>query len=150
MQGQRTGALLPRADDSKSAALAREICEGCPAKVECLAEALTQEGNAGRVNHFGIRGGTGPEEWWQLYQLGLAVAAVAESVLEPEPQLVRSKRQPAGCGTRVGYQKHLEEVCALCRYANTAADRRLRSTGSTREAAWLSSRTASNDRRFRL
>jgi hypothetical protein len=40
-----------------------------------------------------------------------------------------------GCGTRPGYQRHLREqteICAPCRKANAAADRRLQATGSTR------------------
>lgn len=40
-----------------------------------------------------------------------------------------------GCGTRPGYQRHLREkteICAPCRKANSAADRRLQTTGSTR------------------
>ncbi|MFD4263966.1 WhiB family transcriptional regulator [Streptomyces sp. NPDC058534] len=45
------------------------------------------------------------------------------------------RRQPVKCGTRPGYQKHLRdktEICEPCRIANTQADRRLRTTGSTK------------------
>jgi hypothetical protein len=43
-----------------------------------------------------------------------------------------------GCGTRPGYQRHLRDkttICAPCRKANSAADRRLQATGSTRVTA---------------
>lgn len=42
------------------------------------------------------------------------------------------------CGTRGGYQKHRrdgEPACDPCRAANSAADRRLRNTGTTQAAA---------------
>jgi hypothetical protein len=45
---------------------------------------------------------------------------------------------PVVCGTRGGYQKHRrngEKACDPCRYANAAADRQLRTTGSTVPAA---------------
>lgn len=43
-----------------------------------------------------------------------------------------------GCGTRPGYQRHLREgteICGPCRKANSAADRRLQTTGTTRASA---------------
>lgn len=43
-------------------------------------------------------------------------------------------KAPVVCGTRRGYRKHLaagEPACDACRHANAAADRRLRTTGST-------------------
>ncbi|CAM5619228.1 Transcriptional regulator WhiB OS=Streptomyces aurantiogriseus OX=66870 GN=whiB PE=3 SV=1 [Streptomyces aurantiogriseus] len=46
-------------------------------------------------------------------------------------------REPAKCGTRSGYQKHVREktvICGPCRQANTDADRRLRRTGTTKVA----------------
>lgn len=42
------------------------------------------------------------------------------------------------CGSRTGYrlhQKHGEVTCYRCRGANAAADRRLKATGSSLEAA---------------
>lgn len=44
------------------------------------------------------------------------------------------------CGSRTGYrlhQRHGEQTCYRCRGANTAADRRLRETGTSREAESL-------------
>lgn len=48
------------------------------------------------------------------------------------------RRKPAVCGTRSGYSKHRRErtdICDPCRAANSAADRRLRSTGTSRAAS---------------
>ena len=50
----------------------------------------------------------------------------------------RRGRQPAKCGTRSGYARHLREkteICGPCRQANTDADNRLRRTGTTKAAA---------------
>ncbi|MEU6990305.1 hypothetical protein ABZ953_06540 [Streptomyces sp. NPDC046465] len=58
----------------------------------------------------------------------------------PPAQSTKPKvaRQPAQCGTRSGYQRHVrlkEPIDAACRQANTDADNRLRRTGSTKAAA---------------
>lgn len=61
--------------------------------------------------------------------------AVSECVL---PQHLSDTAERSRCGTRGGYQRHhrLGEIaCEPCRIANTAADRRLSSTGTTKAAA---------------
>ncbi len=50
----------------------------------------------------------------------------------------KPKRQPPKCGEARMYRKHLrdgETPCDACRAANSAADRRLRNTGSSKKAA---------------
>lgn len=52
-----------------------------------------------------------------------------------EIRLPRWNREPEPCGTREAYQRHRrrgETPCEPCRAANSAADRRLRETGTTR------------------
>ncbi|OEJ26825.1 hypothetical protein AS594_22400 [Streptomyces agglomeratus] len=129
--------FFPERGDRRSAALAREICAQCPVVAACLADALASEGDAGHSMRFGIRGGKSPEQRYAIYQR-TAPAAPAEAVAVAAPAPAGSKRRPVKCGTRRGYQKHRrngERACDACRHANTAADRRLRTTGSTKEAA---------------
>lgn len=78
-----------------------------------------------------------------LQQHGFDAAATAKR-LRLQPAAVRAllglappsatPRQPPLCGSRRAYRRHLrnnESACDDCRAANTAADRRLRNTGST-------------------
>jgi hypothetical protein len=78
-----------------------------------------------------------------LHQHGVDVSAIANrlrlktsavcELLGLAPQFA-TPRGPAPCGTRRGYQQHRRKKqtpCAPCRTANTEADRRLRSTGTT-------------------
>lgn len=132
--------FFPERGDHRTAQLAREICAACPVKVACLLDALRTEGDASRGHRYGIRGGANPEERWVLHRLGHAVLEASAAVVasEPAPRPVAVTRAPVECGTRAGYQKHRrngETVCDACRFANAAADRRLRTTGSTKEAA---------------
>ncbi|MFF3454290.1 WhiB family transcriptional regulator [Streptomyces sp. NPDC002730] len=131
--------FFPERGDRPTAALAREICAQCPVVEACLTDALASEGSAGHANRFGIRGGKSPEERHAIY-LGTRWPALVDDASESAPALrqIKPKREPAKCGTRGGYQRHLrqnEEPCDPCRFANTEADRRLRSTGSTKGAA---------------
>lgn len=111
---------------------ARTFCTACPVTAACLAAALDEERGMSAAGRAGIRGGLTPEQR----------AALAGPVDEPSQDAVESRSEkartrasgPIVCGTRRGYQKHRrngEQACAPCRCANTAADRRLRTTGST-------------------
>lgn len=54
--------FFPDRGDTAGADAALRICATCPVTTECLAAALTEEGNlAGQYRH-GIRGGTTPEQ----------------------------------------------------------------------------------------
>ncbi|MGX8907359.1 WhiB family transcriptional regulator [Streptomyces netropsis] len=128
--------FFPERGDHRTAALARELCAKCPVIEVCLADALMDEGAANHRRRFGIRGGATPQERYEMYQ---RTARTAQPVAPPvgAPAPARAKREPVRCGTRRGYQKHRrngESACDACRHANAAADRRLRTTGSTREA----------------
>jgi hypothetical protein len=55
-----------------------------------------------------------------------------------QPSHIADDEERMRCGSRPGYQRHLndgEKPCDLCRQANTDADNRLRRTGTTRAAA---------------
>ena len=45
---------------------ARKVCKGCPVARECLAFALRIEKGTPRRFRYGLWGGKGPEERWQL------------------------------------------------------------------------------------
>ncbi|MGW3754686.1 WhiB family transcriptional regulator [Streptomyces sp. NPDC005134] len=127
--------FFPERGDRRTASLARELCALCPVQAACLADALQSEGGAGHGNRFGIRGGKSPEERYEIFR---QTADTATAVPDPVPAPVKAKREPIGCGTRRGYHKHRrngEKACDACRYANTAADRRLRATGTTKEVS---------------
>lgn len=56
---------------------------------------------------------------------------------QPTPAKLPPTTRP-DCGTRRGYRQHQragERTCQRCRGANAAADRRLRTTGTSLEAA---------------
>lgn len=103
---------------------ARGICATCPVRPLC-AEFAIQVGE-----RYGVWGGMTQRELRQRRD------RPRRGPRKPKP--AGKKREPAKCGTRGGYQKHLREktkICAPCRQANTDADNRLRRTGTTRELA---------------
>jgi len=102
---------------------AKAICTACPVRATCLAEALRAE----VTPRYGISGGLTPAERDEL---------VAAQPTEPEVEpLKRTSRKLASCGSRSAYQRHVrkgEPIDPACRAANTAADNRLRRSGSTK------------------
>ena len=138
-KGVEPEVFFPERGDRLTAALAREICSQCPVAAACLSDALATEGAAGHASRFGIRGGKSPEERHAIYRRNRKMAVVeGASAPDSVAEQRKSKRTPAKCGTRGGYQRHLrnqDTPCGPCRVANTAADRRLRSTGSSKGAA---------------
>lgn len=79
---------------------AREVCEGCPVRGECMAVALAEPMSAG------IWGG-----------------------MDEHERAGRAHRGPVVCGTLAGYAAHLanrEPTCADCRAANAARVRSVR------------------------
>lgn len=105
---------------------ARRICVTCPVRPQCAAFAI----ETGERN--GIWGGMSQQE---LRKKRRRFRAPTNTTPTKTPA---KKREPAKCGTRGGYQKHLREkteICAPCRQANTDADNRLRRTGTTKASA---------------
>jgi hypothetical protein len=103
---------------------ARGICATCPVQARC-AEFAIQVGE-----RYGVWGGMTQRELRQRRQRPRRKPR--------QPKAAAKRREPAKCGTRGGYQKHLREktkICAPCRQANTDTDNRLRRTGTTRELA---------------
>lgn len=121
--------------DTADVELAKGICRSlCPVRAACLAAAMREEGGAALDRRFGIRGGLTHGERLSRYRKQATAAQEAAPAAAP----VRQKREPAKCGTRRGYRKHLREkteICGPCRQANTDADNRLRRTGTTKALA---------------
>jgi len=109
-----------------SASYAQRVCASCPVRQLCLDWALDND------ERFGVWGGLTEHERRRIRR-----ARVVEEP-EPVPQPKPAPRGPVECGTRRGYHRHRskgEPACDPCRHANAAADRRLRTTGSTLPAA---------------
>ncbi|MCX4987152.1 WhiB family transcriptional regulator [Streptomyces sp. NBC_00572] len=77
-------AFFPAAADAEGRREALAICEPCPVREECLAEALAEEGGRGKTGRFGIRGGRTASGRYNLYnaakkaqRAALAVEAAA-------------------------------------------------------------------------
>lgn len=107
--------------------VAQKICAACPVRPACEAWAIETG------ERFGVWGGMSQRE---LRRKRRRFTSRAKAGTTP-PKASAQKREPAKCGTRPGYQKHLREntvICAPCRQANTDADNRLRRTGTTKAA----------------
>ena len=111
---------------------ARKFCAACPARAACLAAALLEERGTPAADRAGTRGGLTPQQ--RADRAKRAPRRVDRPAVKSRGQKPPRSTGPVVCGTRGGYQKHRrngEKACDRCRYANTAADRRLRTTGST-------------------
>lgn len=114
-------------DAEQKIAQAKTICATCPVRTACLDEALRAEATS---NGAGIFGGLTAVERTELTTEQARQQAAVQGQEPPKP---RTGRRPAPCGTRSAYQRHVkkrEPIDDACRAANTAADRRLRTTGS--------------------
>ncbi|MDL5205087.1 WhiB family transcriptional regulator [Streptomyces sp. ALI-76-A] len=104
---------------------AKRVCDACPVREQCREWAIESG------ERWGVWGGMSQDE---LRKKRRRFTSRAKAGTRPAPK----KREPAKCGTRPGYQKHLREktpVCGPCRQANTDADNRLRRTGTSKVLA---------------
>ena len=86
----------------------RQVCAGCPVRIDCLADALAVPGNG----DFGIWGGTSERQRKAMRR--------GDSTY---------RRAVAECGTRSGYMRHRKDhtaICQPCRAANAAYQRELK------------------------
>lgn len=108
---------------------AREICNACPVRAECLDYAITNN------EQHGVWGGLSTRERRRL--------ADSKPVRAPRPRAVRrvvrhSAPKLAPCGTRAGYRRHLfdkEPTCQSCRAAHAEYKRAGRRRERRQEAA---------------
>ncbi|MCG0066267.1 WhiB family transcriptional regulator [Streptomyces tricolor] len=104
---------------------ARRVCATCPVQTQCAAWAIETG------ERWGVWGGMSQKQLREKRRRFTSRAKTSTTA----PSSRKRKRQPAKCGTRSGYQKHLREkteICGPCRQANTDADNRLRRTGTTK------------------
>ena len=154
--------FFPRTGDLAGIEHARQICSFCPVIQECLEMALEAECGAGKSYRAGVFGGLSPSQRYDRYRKSVqhtggklpAECGTYAAYLrhhrygeKPCPECREAARLksaskrasgPVECGTRRGYSKHRrdgEPACDPCRRANAAADRQLRTTGSTLPAA---------------
>lgn len=123
---------FPNPGDTEATDAAKSVCAACPVRRACLADALTEEGGRTAANRFGVRGGKTHSQRYHLYSRSRKSKTKGQAEpSKPQPK----KREPAKCGTRAGYQKHLREtttICPPCRQSNTDANNRLLRTGTTK------------------
>jgi hypothetical protein len=108
---------------------AQAICHTCPVRLQCGNTALE------RREQWGVWGGMTERQRRAILRRR---AELTRKPVTSTPKAKPKKRQPAECGTRGGYQKHLREkteICGPCRQANADADNRLRRTGTSKVAA---------------
>ncbi|MET8841480.1 WhiB family transcriptional regulator [Streptomyces rubiginosohelvolus] len=120
---------FPEATDKATTRDAITVCLSCPVLLLCRQAAADEERGDGKASRYGIRGGLTPRQRWEA------------------DTTARAGRKPSPCGTRSAYNRHLrkdepvDEACRRAnaeyveqlRAANSAADRRLRNTGTTTE-----------------
>lgn len=118
-------------DTKQRVQAAKAVCQPCPVRVACRDEGR-------RLRAAGIWGGEDDTERGDvLDELDQAQAAEPPKA-DAVPKAPTARRQPPEHGTRPGYQRHRrrgEAACEPCRIANSAADRRLRTTGSTKTSS---------------
>jgi hypothetical protein len=121
---------------SKSVGLARQTCQGCPVRMECLESALVREAAVAKESRTGIVAGlTGAQRWAIDKQRKAAAKAEGKKPAEKAPG---PGRKPSPCGTEGAYQRHVrkgEPIDQRCKDAHALAYREYRRTGSTRVPA---------------
>lgn len=111
---------------------ALDICiRQCPVRAECAQYAYE------RREEFGIWGGFTEQQRRNLLRRERRAREQANKRAAAE-QPPKGGRPLAACGSRSAYQRHVrkgEPIDDACRAANTKADARLRSSGSTKALA---------------
>ncbi|MFE1438472.1 WhiB family transcriptional regulator [Streptomyces sp. NPDC058739] len=114
--------------------LAVAVCQNCPVLLPCRETVLKREKGMAEGHRGGIVAGlTGPQRY-ALERAGSRQGPVPDTESASGPA-GRPRREPAPCGTRAAYQRHLrlqEPVDDACRAANARGAGFYRRTGSTR------------------
>ncbi|AMW11649.1 hypothetical protein A4E84_20410 [Streptomyces qaidamensis] len=126
---------------SQTIGLARQTCDGCPVRMECLEATLVREAGVAKEFRTGLVAGlTGKQRWKITQQRKAAARATEKPPAKKKPQPKKSTRRwnVAPCGTRAAYQRHVrkkEPIDAACREANAVGKREHARTGSTQVPA---------------
>ncbi|MEU9874761.1 WhiB family transcriptional regulator [Streptomyces phaeochromogenes] len=118
----------------RTRAIARALCHSCEVLEECRAAVMRREAGLPKCDRGGIVAGlTGPQRHALEKRLKRGPVLPPESPPPPGTPLLRS--EPAPCGTRSAYQRHVrrgEPVDDACRAANARGASQYRRTGTTR------------------
>lgn len=77
--------------DDQLTSVAMGICQACPVRPACLADAIATEGGTAPTSRFGVFGGLGPAERYRI----------------ATGRKAKTGRSPAPCGTDAGYRRHI-------------------------------------------
>ncbi|MGW0877624.1 WhiB family transcriptional regulator [Streptomyces sp. NPDC002740] len=120
----------------RSSSRAVAICAACPVLAHCRAAVLIREKGLPKCHRDGVIAGlTGPQRYALECQADRSRPTPAADLEAPRAPVGAPRKQPAPCGTRAAYQRHLrlrEPVDEPCRLANARSAGRYRRTGSTR------------------
>ncbi|MFD7935610.1 WhiB family transcriptional regulator [Streptomyces sp. NPDC059755] len=120
----------------RSSSRAVAICAACPVLAPCRAAVLLREKGLPKCRREGVIAGlTGPQRHALERQTDRPRPEPPADLGAPRAPGGVPRGQPAPCGTRAAYQRHLrlrEPVDEACRRANARSAGRYRRTGSTR------------------
>ncbi|MET9734026.1 WhiB family transcriptional regulator [Streptomyces sp. NPDC006458] len=114
--------------------LAVAVCRACPVLLPCRDAVLKREEGLAEGRRSGIVAGLTGAQRYALEHAGVRLGPAPDTGSAESPQ-GRPRREPAPCGTRAAYQRHLrrrEPVDDACRAANARGAGYYRRTGSTR------------------
>ncbi len=120
---------------SRTVGLARQTCEGCPVRMECLESAIVREARVAKEFRTGIVAGLTGAQRWAIDKQRKAAAKAEGQALAVKPR--GPGRKPSPCGTEGAYQRHVrkgEPIDQQCKDAHALAHREYRRTGSTQVA----------------
>ena len=120
--GKNLELWFPERQNQRETHAAKRLCDGCPVKDACLADAKKHEDGLGKGSREGIYGGTTPAE-----RHALEVKARG-----------RKPRRPVNHGTDAGYKQHQrrdEVACNACVKAHRDAARLRAERRRAKEAA---------------
>ncbi|WP_327185369.1 WhiB family transcriptional regulator [Streptomyces sp. NBC_01334] len=120
----------------RSSPRAVAICAACPVLAQCRAAVLIREKGLPECHRDGVIAGlTGPQRYALERQADGSWPGPAADPGASRAPVGAPRGQPARCGTRAAYQRHLrlrEPVDEACRLANARSVGRYRRTGTTR------------------
>ncbi|WP_328495271.1 WhiB family transcriptional regulator [Streptomyces sp. NBC_00414] len=117
----------------RTRAVARALCHSCEVLEECRVAVMRREDGLPKCDRGGIVAGlTGPQR--HALEKRLERVPILPPEQPPPARAPRLRSEPAPCGTRSAYQRHVrrgEPVDDACRAANARGASQYRRTGTT-------------------
>ncbi|MFD7884044.1 WhiB family transcriptional regulator [Streptomyces bauhiniae] len=104
----------------RTVGLAKQTCEGCPVRLECLEATLVREADVPKTLRIGIVAALTGAQRWEITKQRRKAAGI------PVKEQRGPGRPKAPCGTESAYQRHSskgEPIDAECREAHSATER---------------------------